>query len=73
MGTLDWKLAEQRLNSMLTGVRDVDIYFVMNIVAPLKNRFYNGERSLRLYNEIMNIRMHYLRTVAAKLQDKTQG
>ncbi|MBI1807736.1 MAG: hypothetical protein HYR76_11870 [Ignavibacteria bacterium] len=73
MGTLDWKLAEGRLNSMLSGVRDVDIYFVMNIIAPLKNRFYNGERTVRLYNEIMNIRMNYLKATAARLQNKIQG
>ena len=73
MGTLDWKIAEERLNSMLSGMSNVDVYFLVNIVAPLKTRLINGNRSLRLYNEIMNIRMHYLKTMAAELNDKTRG
>ena len=71
MKRLDWKLAEQRMNSTLNSVMETDICFVMNIIAPLKTRYLNGERSLRLYNEMMNLGLNFVKTKAVALKGKT--
>ena len=57
MVLLNWHSAEAKLNNILKERNPADIYLVLNVVAPLRNRLYNGERTLRLYKEIMNI--HY--------------
>ena len=63
---LDWKKAEEALKA-LTGKNSlVDIYIRVNIVAPLRERYYNGERSARLYKEIMNVRYRPLRREGRK-------
>ena len=54
---MDWHSAEAKLNNILNESKPEDIYLVLNVVAPLRNRLNNGERSVRLYKEIMNI--HY--------------
>ncbi|HEV8538475.1 MAG TPA: hypothetical protein VGR15_06065 [Bacteroidota bacterium] len=67
----DWKLAEQRLSSLLEGIDDADRYYVINMVARLRTRFMNGERSLRLHNEIMTARQRYAKTMASEQQRKS--
>jgi hypothetical protein len=57
MSLLEWKRAEDKLKALLNNTNPLDIYLILNIVVPLRERYYNGERSLRLYNEIMNFRM----------------
>jgi hypothetical protein len=57
MSLLEWKQAEAKLKRLLNQTNALDIYLILNIVVPLRERYYNGERSLRLYNEIMNFRM----------------
>ncbi len=53
---LDWGKAEKKLKAMLGRQAVLDIYMMLNVVAPLRDRYYNGERTLKLYNEIMSIR-----------------
>ncbi|HUL43414.1 MAG TPA: hypothetical protein VLY03_03560 [Bacteroidota bacterium] len=57
MSGLDWNKVEAKLKALMDNTNPVDVYLKLNIVAPLRDRFYNGERSLRLYNEVMNIRV----------------
>jgi hypothetical protein len=57
MSLLEWKKAEDKLRRLINNTNPLDVYLILNIVVPLRERFYNGERSLRLYNEIMNFRM----------------
>ncbi len=66
MRRLDWKKAEAKLQRMLTLQDGGDIYLVLNVVAPLRTRFFNGERTARLYNEIMQYRPSaYSRRIAS--------
>ena len=58
---LDWKEAENVLKALTSGNSLVDIYVRLNVVAPLRERYYNGERTVKLYNEIMNARYRPLR------------
>lgn len=57
MSALDWKRAEEKLSRLTAIFQKVDIYVVLNMLAPLRTRFYNGERSARLYNEIMSLQL----------------
>lgn len=57
MSGLDWNKVEAKLKALMESKNPVDVYLKLNIVAPLRDRFYNGERSVRLYNEVMNIRV----------------
>lgn len=57
MSMLNWNNVEAKLKVLLNNKNPLDVYLVLNIVVPLRERFYNGERTMRLYNEIMNLRM----------------
>lgn len=52
---LDWHRAERKLDNIIRNHKPADVYLVLNIVAPLRLRLRNGERSLRLFNQIMNL------------------
>ena len=55
METFDWKIAEEKLKSLMGGGSKLDPYMAMNILVPLRNRLDSGERSVRLYNRIMSL------------------
>ena len=55
MEKLDWNEIEQKLETMLGKESLFDVYLMFNVIAPLRQRYFNGERSRRLYNEIMRI------------------
>ncbi len=57
MKRLDWKKAAQKVERLIRRHHPADIYLVLNLVAPLRQRLRNGERTARLYNEIMNLRI----------------
>ncbi len=61
MKKLNWHIAEAKLAALIREHSRVDVYVVLNIIAPLRLRLHNGERSVRLYNQIMNLRpgMHH--------------
>ena len=56
MHKIDWHKADEKLSTIIRQKSPVDVYVVLNIIAPLRLRLRNGERSVRLYNEIMNLR-----------------
>lgn len=58
---LDWKQAEEALDALVGKNSLVDIYVRLNVVAPLRERYRNGERTVRLYKEIMSVRFRPLR------------
>jgi len=61
MVIIDWKKAEKKLERMMASTSELDVYLIINIVAPLSNRYHNNhERSVRLYNAIMGIRFNSL-------------
>jgi hypothetical protein len=56
MSTPDWKKAENKLERMMAATSNLDIYLILNVVAPLNHRYHNNhERSKKLYNAIMGI------------------
>ena len=55
MNMIDWKVAEEKLKSLMGEGSKLDVYMVINVLRPLRNRFLRGERSLRLYNLIMKL------------------
>ena len=55
METFDWKTAEEKLKSLMGEGSRLDVYTVTNVLVPLRNRLHNGERTVRLYNRIMNL------------------
>jgi hypothetical protein len=57
MKRLDWKTAANKLDRLIRHHHPMDVYLIINLVAPLRLRLRNGERSARLYNEIMNLRI----------------
>ncbi|MBI1805016.1 MAG: hypothetical protein HY033_03960 [Ignavibacteriae bacterium] len=57
MSMIHWKLADEKLRALMGGRSKLDVYMAMNILVPLRNRLHNGKRSLRLYNEIMRLRV----------------
>jgi hypothetical protein len=56
MALVNWRAAERRLQHLSQTVALYDVYWAFNIIAPLRNRYFSGERSLRLYKEIMGTR-----------------
>jgi hypothetical protein len=56
MQKIDWHIADQKLSDIIRHHSRVDVYLILNIVAPLRLRLRNGERTVRLYNQIMNLR-----------------
>jgi len=61
MGTIDWNVANERLKSLMGGKSKLDVYMAANILIPLRHKYDRGERSLRLYNRIMNLSVDRLR------------
>ena len=56
MSALDWKMAENKLERMMASTSELDVYLILNIIAPLNHRYHNNhERSAKLYNAIMGI------------------
>ena len=55
MNMIDWKVTEEKLKSLMGEGSKLDVYMVINVLRPLRNRFLRGERSLRLYNLIMKL------------------
>ncbi len=55
METFDWNIAEEKLKSLMGEGSKLDPYMAMNILVPLRNRLDSGERTVRLYNRIMNL------------------
>ena len=55
---LDWDKAEQHLKmceQMYAQIGSQGYFALNNIVRPLRDRFNRGERTVDLYEEIMNI------------------
>jgi hypothetical protein len=63
---INWKMAEERLNCIMNNHGTVDKYLILNVIAPLRQRLYSGERTINLYNEIMNLRLHSLIKIEQK-------
>jgi len=55
MSTIDWKVADGKLRSLMGGKSKLDVYMVANILIPLRHKYDRGERSVRLYNTIMSL------------------
>ena len=66
MNKISWKIAEERLNFIMNNHGKVDKYLILNVIAPLRQRLYSGERTLNLYKEIMNIRLRSLMKIEQK-------
>ena len=66
MNKISWKMAEERLNFIMRSHGKVDKYLLLNVIAPLRQRLYSGERTLSLYKEIMNIRLRSLMKIEQK-------
>ncbi len=51
----DWQKALDKLNSIMAKQSKHDAYVTFNVVAPLRRRLLNGEHSITLYREIMEL------------------
>jgi hypothetical protein len=71
MPPLDWKEAEAKLNRIVDTYSPIDACVVINVVAPLRLRLHNGERTVKLYKQIK--RLQSLERAAAKQRTGSRG
>jgi hypothetical protein len=58
LGNKDWQKAIDKLNFIMKNQSEIDPYVLFNIVAPLRKRLYNGDRSMHLYGEILRLQVN---------------
>ena len=58
MGCKDWQKATDKLDLIMRNESKIDPYVLFNIVAPLRKRYYNGDRSRHLYSEILRLQVN---------------
>lgn len=55
---LNWEIAEEHLKECESAYAEIGSagYFALtHVIRPLRDRFNSGERTLEIYDEIMNI------------------
>lgn len=66
----DWQKALDKLNFIMGKHSKLDAYLIFNVVAPLRRRLLNGEHSITLYKEIMELDIKFFQKNSNSIENK---